>query len=49
MHKMKRKDALDHLRIALVKGDTKKALQLYVENNISMKVFAEYKGKYLNA
>lgn len=43
---MKRKMALEHLRVALIQGDQSKATRIYVENNISMRVFAEYRNKY---
>lgn len=43
---MTRKLALDVLRVALLQGDEQKAIRTYVENNISMRVFAEYRQKY---
>lgn len=43
---MTRKLALEVLKVALIEGNDKLAMRTYVENNISMKVFAEYRQRY---
>lgn len=43
---MTRKLALEHLRVALLQGDSAKATRVYVENRISRAVFNTYWRKY---
>lgn len=42
MHKIPRKRALELMKVALLMGENGKAMQVYIENNISFKVYREY-------
>lgn len=43
---MKRTVALEHLKAALIQGDTAKATRLYIENRISRSVYNDYYRRY---
>lgn len=43
---MTRKTALEVMKVALLKGDTSKATQVYIENRISRSVYYQYYGRF---